>query len=113
MILLVNDWIQLVNCSPQRCLPSHKYRKFLTINYEINEYTIQYDNNMRGKVLLSVLLEWKRPDLFSIRSGLLSVAPRARLSAKLVWLPFLLLNDSYQEKHTYYKLFYRQGNKKI
>jgi len=37
------------------------------------------------------------------------MAPRARLSAKLVWVPFWLFDDSYKEKHTYYKLFYLQN----
>jgi hypothetical protein len=63
-------------------------------------------------VLLSVLLEWKRPDFRSIKSGLLILAPRSRLSAKLFSVPFWLFNDSYQEKHTYNKLYYLQDVKK-
>jgi|GEM_PF-6961413 len=41
-------------------------------------------------------------------NSLIYLAPRARLSAKLVWVPFRLFNDSYQEKHTHDKLFYFQ-----
>ncbi len=36
----------------------------------------------------------------------LSLAPRARLSAKLVWIPIQVFNDPYLEKHTQNQLFY-------
>jgi len=45
------------------------------------------------------LISWEISPFFAM-------APRSRLSAKLFSVPFWFFNDSYQEKHTYNKLFH-------